>query len=327
MFEDSSSPIGDNLMSPFVLLAKQLKKLGHKASTIDTEPLENFNAVVFIELPLEQNKYFKRLIKKNFKNLYLIISESPIIRPDNIDPKNHKYFKKVFTWSDSLCNTDSNKYLKLNYAFKKPENLSFDIGSKEKLCALIAGNKIWRHQNELYSERVKAIRWFEKNAPEDFDLYGIGWDRYNFNGNFLGFKLARLNRLTFLAKLLGQKYPSWKGKIKSKNETLKKYKFAICYENCRGFDGYITEKIFDCFFAGCVPIYLGADNIEQHIPKNTFIDKRKFSDYSKLYEYIKNMPEKEYENYLSNIKSFILSEKFHPFSDECFANTIIKEII
>jgi hypothetical protein len=31
---------------------------------------------------------------------------------------------------------------------------------------------------ELYSKRVEAIKWFEKNHPEDFDFYGIGWDRY-----------------------------------------------------------------------------------------------------------------------------------------------------
>jgi hypothetical protein len=34
------------------------------------------------------------------------------------------------------------------------------------------------HPLELYSKRVEAIKWFEKNHPEDFDFYGIGWDRY-----------------------------------------------------------------------------------------------------------------------------------------------------
>jgi hypothetical protein len=42
--------------------------------------------------------------------------------------------------------------------------------------------------------------------------------------------------------------------VDSKKNTLEKYKFSICYENARDIPGYITEKIFDCFFAGCVPI-------------------------------------------------------------------------
>jgi hypothetical protein len=63
---------------------------------------------------------------------------------------------------------------------------------------------------------------------------------------------------------------------------LEKYKFSICYENARDTPGYITEKIFDCFFAGCVPIYWGANNITDHIPKECFIDKRDFEDYKVL---------------------------------------------
>ena len=52
----------------------------------------------------------------------------------------------------------------------------------------------------------------------------------------------------------------------------KNISFAICYENARDIPGYITEKIFDCFFAGCVPIYWGgAPNVTDHIPANTFI--------------------------------------------------------
>jgi hypothetical protein len=179
---------------------------------------------------------------------------------------------------------------------------------------------------ELYTERVRTIRWFEKNHPEDFDLYGIGWDRYYFRGTFLGINLLRLNRLKFLTKLFKPKYFSYKGPVNSKRETFKKYKFAICYEAARDVSGYITEKIFDCFFAGCVPVYLGAQNITEHIPSNTFIDKRKFKTYEAVYAYLKDVPDSEYVNYLEAIKNFIKSEKVYPFSAEYFANTLAKEI-
>ena len=238
--------------------------------------------------------------------------------------ENHQYFKKVFTWSDELV--DNVTYFKLNYSHKIPSELNFSLEKKEKLCTLISSNKSASYPKELYSERVRAIRWFEQNHPEDFDLYGNGWDRHHFDGTFLGIKIARLNRLKFLTKLLRPHYPSYKGRISSKKEAYEKYRFAICYENVKDIEGYITEKIFDCFLAGCVPIYLGAQNITDHIPSDTFIDKRKFTTYEELYACIKNMPDQEYINYLKAIKHFLQEEKAHPFSAEYFADTLINRI-
>lgn len=325
MFTDPSSPIGDDLMYPFFYLGNYLRKNGHKINTIDVDDIDKFETVVFLDFPTFKNKYFRRLIKNNFQNLCLVIIESPIIKPDNFNLENHKYFRKIFTWSDNLV--DNKKYFKINYSHKIPIDLNFDSNKKERLCALIAGNKFKSHPKELYTERIKAIRWFEKNHPEDFDLYGIGWDRYYFHGNFLGINLLRLNRLKFLAKLLGPYYPSYKGEIQSKKETYKNYKFAVCYENVRDFPGYITEKIIDCFLGGCIPIYLGAPNVTQHIPADTFIDKRNFKTYDELYKYLKSMTDKEYMNYLDAIKNFLKSDKIYPFSVEYFAKTLSEEII
>lgn len=52
------------------------------------------------------------------------------------------------------------------------------------------------------------------------------------------------------------------GEVFSKHDTLSKYKFSVCFENGKNLSGFITEKIFDCFSAGTIPIYWGADNIE-----------------------------------------------------------------
>ena len=40
--------------------------------------------------------------------------------------------------------------------------------------------------------------------------------------------------------------------------------------------GYMTEKIWDSFKAKTVPVYWGASNIEEYVPKNCFIDYRDF---------------------------------------------------
>ncbi len=325
MLVDPSSPIGDNLNYPFVLLAERLKAMGHTVATIDTADLAAFDAIVFVEFPGQNNPYLTKLIEQGFKNLYLVLFESPIIKPDNYATENHRHFKKIFTWQDGII--DNKKYFKIQYAHQIPAQLHFDIATKEKLCTVISSNKSMAFPNELYSERVRAIRWFEQNHPQEFDLFGKGWDRYNFEGTFLGIKIARLNRLTFLTKLLAPHYPSYKGAVSSKRETFSKYRFSICYENVKDIQGYITEKIMDSFLAGCVPIYLGTDNITDHIPLNTFVDKRAFATYEKLYAYIKNMPEQEYLGYLRAIESFLESPKAKPFSADYFANLLIQEII
>lgn len=315
MFKDASAPIGDDLMYPLVHLFHTAKSMNITVSTIDTEPLESYDAIFFMDFPTMKNQYFKELLNMNYENLYLILFEGELIRPDNWDVKNHQYFKKVFTWNDDYV--DAKKYFKFFLPNKIPIEINFDQYLRKNLCTLIASNKFVSHPKELYSKRVEAIRWFEKYHPDDFDLYGLGW-------NLPFFKRILSPRKKKIEDLL--KFSSYNGPVDSKYETLKKYQFAICYENALDFPGYITEKIFDCFFAGCIPIYWGAPNIDKYIPSSTFIDKRNFETYQDLYDYISNMPTEEYHLYLRSIKEFVNSQKIYPFSSECFAEIIINEL-
>ena len=90
--------------------------------------------------------------------------------------------------------------------------------------------------------------------------------------------------------------------------------------------GYITEKIFDCFIAGCVPIYWGANNIDKYIPNNCFIDKRKFDDYEALHQFINNMKDSKYSHYLENIEIFLNSKSINQFSVKYFSKAISSNI-
>ena len=315
----------DNCLYGFYLLKKRFEENGIILGTQDINLPSESQFIIYNEMPKTKDIFPD-------KDGYLLIFESELIRPGNWNTENHKYFKKIFTWNDEFV--DNKKYFKYYWPNKIPENLDFDLSKKTKLCTMIVANKFKKHPLELYTERIKAIRWFEQNHPEDFDLYGIGWDEFRFKGilsnlNYLisRFKLSPvihglLKFLTFFNRC-----PSYKGKVENKREVLQKYKFAICYENARGISGYITEKIFDCFFAGCVPVYWGASNVAEYIPENTFIDRRKFRTYNELYDYLKNMPNKEYGDYLAAIKNFVRSDKIYPFSAECFAETITREIL
>lgn len=305
----------DNCLFPYYVLQQELRKCGFDLATSDIHPPATSELIIYNEMPA------KLPCSDYYEKSYLLIFESELIRPNNWKIENHKYFRKVFTWNDDLI--DDEKYVKINFSQQIPKRINKDLSKKETLCTLIAGNKKVAHSKELYSKRVEAIRWFEKQHPEDFDLYGIGWDCYRFNGP----KVVRaLNRLKPLTRLMAPSFPSYRGKVSCKKDVLEKYNFAICYENARDIPGYITEKIFDCFFAGCVPVYWGANNVTDHIPNDCFVDRRDFPSYEKLYKFLKFMSVEQYFQYIENIERFLNSNKVIPFSSDFFVRSIIENI-
>ena len=60
----------------------------------------------------------------------------------------------------------------------------------------------------------------------------------------------------------------------SKFDTLRRYKFCVAIENSED-EHYVTEKVYDAFVAGCVPIYFGALNVLEYVPHaDAIIDVR-----------------------------------------------------
>jgi hypothetical protein len=191
----------------------------------------------------------------------------------------------------------------------------------KKLCTLIGSYKISGHPKELYSERIKVIEFFEKLNTADFDFYGgcRWWPWVKVYKNYRG--LVPASGYTVQADEM--KAQNAIDKIKC----LRNYRFCFCYENTKDVDGYISEKIFDCLKAGCVPIYWGARNIEKYIPKGCYIKREEFATMEQLYNYIKNMPEQEYQQYIDNIKAYLKSDQVKLFSVENFVDTLMRVII
>jgi len=248
------------------------------------------------------------LLKFQKEKLILILWEPPTTLPQNYKPGTHRIFSKVYTWRDDLV--DDRKYFKIYYPVLRPmiENpIPFD--EKRKLCVMISSNKLpllpykpWL-ANELYNERRSLAKFFEKEHPSDFELFGLGWPKT---------------------------YQTYKGIIKGgldqKVEMLKFYKFGIAYENGKNIPGYITEKIFDCFNAGTVPVYLGASNIASYVPKNCFIHREDFHSNEELYEFLNNMPKKQYEEYIRNIQTFLTSDQAQLYSHDNFIKIMMQLI-
>lgn len=314
----------DNRLAGFHMLKQDIERLFEgECHTQDIYQRKGVSPDIVIFLDIPQRPI--SLLLDNWApraRRWVILQESEVVLPTNWISDRHSQFDKIFTWDDRYI--DGKKYIKLNFSNAFPLEATIDTKKRNKLCTLIAGNKNSRHPLELYSKRVEAIRWFEKHHPTEFDLYGAGWDRYLFSGSRA---LRALNRVSLIGRLLASHYPSYKGPIPNKRDVMQNYRFAICYENARDIPGYITEKIFDCFFAKSVPIYWGPDNITEHVPLDCFIDKRRFSSYDELYFFISNMDEKVYSKYISNIDQFLNSPAAYKFSTECFSEVIVKEFV
>ena len=295
LFKNENSNVGHNLLRPWVQLYQLCQSTGIELYTLDQIDPSELDLVIYMDRPTVEPDI--GTAKK-----VLIIYEPETILPQNWDPSYHDQFSKVLTWNDRLL--WGSNYEKHNFTVDWRDRLTCDINEaaflqRKKIC-MIQSAKNSKHPNSLYPKRIEAILWFQQNAMFEFSLYGQGWDKHTF----------------FCAK----------GAVDNKLQTMSAYLFALTFENCDNAVGYISEKILDAFMAGVVPIYWGAPNIDEHIPRSCYIDMTGFGSWEELYQYITNMDYERYRSYLDAIDDFIRSEKAIPFSNDHEVNQLYRLI-
>ena len=255
---------------------------------------------------------------------FAILTENEYIHPSNSNINLLKKYDHIFSWNPDLIKLGFASKIQIAHPLGK--GIVDGYKNRDQLLVLFGSNRSfrgWHPKKNLYSERVTSIRWFERYAPNDFALYGKKW---NLSGRLPTRLGAIIHSLEKKMPFKRFPFPSWRGEILNKQDVLLKSRFSITYENIQGINGYITEKIFDAFVAGNVPIYWGAPDISNHIPMECFIDRREFSNHRKLYNFIKNMSEQQYMYYQEKIKDF-LENNSDEFSCSKFAETISSKII
>ncbi|MCB0407403.1 MAG: hypothetical protein KDD34_04305 [Bdellovibrionales bacterium] len=311
---NSASPLNrDDYLYSFRKLKEEFEKHGHEFNTQDVTPKDQSDGTIYIDMPSPS---------EIAPHSYLILQESEVVRPDNYLLDNHRFFKKIFTWKSELV--DDIKYFKLNFCHHIFEPYNEAYFSDKRLLVMVSGNKSSRHSKELYSERKKAIREIENLIGHEFAYYGPGWERFYLSNTKIlkAFKKAKIEWILPL-----QKTSSYEGLLEHKIKGMNHFRFCLCFENAKDIPGYITEKIFDCFFASVVPIYWGAPDIAEYIPVSAYIDFRKFKNISDLVNTIKNMDQGTFDLYLDTAKKFLKSEKVKSFSGEHFAKTIVDRVL
>lgn len=309
----------DSQRYPFWLLREQFATYNISLNTPD------INAGRSITFTLHMNASLPQV-----RLSYLFLWETGQIAPQNRDQKLLAAFYRIFTWDNRLV--DKNRFvhykLPVYYGVTKPFSEE-GFASRSSFCCLIAGNKTTPLPEplELYSERVRTIRWFERYAPEDFDLYGTGWmDLPPSRGRFNKFRDRIWAHIRKRIKR-SPAFPSYRGRVPNKQEVLLQYKFCICYENVQQLPGYVTEKIFDCLLAGCIPVYWGAPNISDYIPSDCYINRENFKSHEELYHFLNSMSEATFIGYQQAIKKYLSGSGVHTFSAQRFVDTVVSSVV
>lgn len=268
-------------------------------------------------------RYYSLGILSNFKEIRFkktgnlsafVIMEPPVVAPKLYKALpsltaafDHVYVHNTHGDGYSLDGVDVGKLRKLYWPVPYNNVLEpfWSIKNRQHRIVVINGNHNPRFRaKELYSTRIEAMASLAK--LDAVDLFGRGWNEWWSPKSM--WPPYWMNR-----KMLMSIY---RGACSSKFEVLSRYKFCLCFENM-AMDGYITEKIFDCLYAGTIPLYLGAPDISQIIPDNAYVDCRKFSSWNQMWEEICNMPESQIESMKQAGLDFLASK-----NGLCFYNSL-----
>lgn len=316
IFDVGSPANRDNCFAPYAALRQRFLAAGVRLDTSDS-----LAAQPAFELHQDVQPF-----SPDGVTAYLLMFETPLIKPENDDRQRLAAYRRVFTWRDDLV--DGERFVKINFPNPLVVPEVDGWAGRDIFCSLIAANKtlVRPDPRDLYVERVRTIRWFEQHAPDSLHLYGVDWDMPVMPAGLVG-KVARRIFRYLPGALRGKPFPSYRGRVANKRDVLRRSRFAICYENVRGYDGYITEKIFDCFFSGCVPVYWGPDNITDYIPADCFVDRRAFPDTAALHRHLCSLDEARYRVFQQNIRDFLSSDAARAFGSAFFAETVADTIV
>lgn len=332
--------VGDasHWIEPTRTLAKIGRCFGIEFHTDDVVHLKDAAVLIFGEVPTSRREIKK--IRQEFPHLKLILQilETPIGRKWVFDRANHSDFDAIISYDPAL--NDRKRY----FSFKIPaggiDTVDIPGGSsweKRKIACLIAhvpnvrpilirrsglgvirsgwhfSPRTWWHYvtegGSLYGERLRIARQFEETLINQFDIFGQGWP-------------TSANQIKY-----GSPFSTARGAYGgSKLELLQNYRFTVAYENCLNDCGYITEKLFDSFLAGCVPIYLGNQSILDFVPRDAFVDARRFKSRIDLAKYLRAVPKDKWLMMRSAGSSFLRDEARALFGSMQYCRTVIDAV-
>jgi len=313
---DLSNPVlnRDDQLLPFHRLREHMASRGMSVRTADYLFKESYQDT-------QQSDYYSLGLIDNFERVLLerrarlaafVIMEPPVVAPSLYEalPRLTAAFDRVYVHNTngdgySLDGVDANKLHRLYWPIPHNDVMEpyWGNSTRMKRVVVINGSHNPPSKNrEQYSLRINAMAELSKIGV--VDLYGMGWDRW-WSREALWLPYWRNHRALMSV---------YKGKCASKFEVLQNYEFCLCFENMR-MDGYITEKLFDCLYAGTIPLYMGAPDILNYIPEDVFVDCRKYSTWKEMWGDVAAMPSERIIEMRIAGRNFLRSDMANKFYD------------
>jgi hypothetical protein len=309
LFDDSNAVLNrDDTLAPFVRLRKAEQERGASLRTADYL-LSNANQgrpADYYSLGILEN--YKRLMARSEVTLRaFVIFEPPVVDPRlyRALPELTAAFERVYVHNTSgdgysLKNVQQTKLHKLHWPQPRKDVIRTLWVRSDRLDRIVVINGNHRPRpvaGELYSKRIEAMTVLAKLGV--VDLYGRGWEKWwSRSSMWLPYLCNRQSLMSI-----------YKGACDSKFEVLSQYKFCLCFENM-AMRGYVTEKIFDCLYAGTIPLYLGATDISALIPPETYIDCRKFSSWDELWHETRQLSIEKMKSLKNAGREFLQSTEY-----------------
>ncbi len=234
---------------------------------LTTSILQRTEKLVCIDYSPSVAKEIKKL-KLSPENCTLVHMEPSVVLPANYSGSRKRQFGTVITVGGIRSKVSSSVHWPLLWP-SASDLEKLHASERAERVVVINGNKMSFIKGELYSLRRTAIK-----SLGNLDLFGTQWNSKfvprliiafkSFAQAVFSLKLPRLSGLN----LWFQDYPKSKGPVDGKLKTMSEYKYALVIENSAE---YMSEKLMESLFAGCIPIYVGPDPENFRIPRELVI--------------------------------------------------------
>ena len=155
-------------------------------------------------------------------------------------------------------------------------NDNFNKQKKLSICVSVSKTP---GKNPMYDFRRELVfKILESNL--DCDIFGWGWEISD---------------------------PRYKGSPDNKAEALLPYEYSIAIENSL-LDGYISEKLFDCFLSNTVPVYYGTQTADTIYNPKSFLRLPYTNEPSRIVDWLQELTKSEtgsnlkYQDYIIESK-------------------------
>jgi len=193
----------------------------------------------------------------------------------------YKFFDKIITYWKPLVGKEKIEYFPFVSRFDIDNKYHLEIVKDstklrkfDKSIGMILANRSNNEEYQINGTKLKRTDYLRREIVITLDnvtVHGTGWDSLA-DHKYLNVENVK-NRMNDDTDIY---------------QFYKRFNFALIVENCNA-ENYVSEKIYDAWIAGCIPIYYGNICEMSEISKEMYINVKDFKNFEEVRDFIGNM--------------------------------------